>query len=170
MRPRIRLSFDAAGGMVNAARAALPNETGGILIGYHEGPDIVVTQALVIPPQKRIGNRYTRSASAANAALSEFLQERDPADPAGYVGEWHTHPGPASPSSMDKAAIAEIAKDARNSLAMLVVSGHGRSPMSALIATRSRLLRAQFAQARPDREVKKTHAKPANASRGKQNE
>lgn len=156
--------------MVNAARAALPNETGGILIGYHEGPDIVVTHAPVIPPQKRIGNRYTRSAPTANAALTEFLHERDPADPAGYVGEWHTHPGPASPSSMDKAAIAEIAKDAQNPLAMIVVSGYGRSPMSALIATRSRLLRAQFAQARPDRKVKKLTPNQHPLRKGSQNE
>jgi proteasome lid subunit RPN8/RPN11 len=148
MRPRIRLDTAAAANMTRAARTALPNETGGILVGYYEGFDIVVTHALLIAPRRRLGNRYNRNATDANAALQDFLDGREHIDPVGYVGEWHTHPGPASPSSLDKGSICELARVAQDPLALIVVSAFGRSAMSVVVATRTRLTRVQFARGR----------------------
>ncbi|WBM79130.1 Mov34/MPN/PAD-1 family protein [Cryobacterium breve] len=82
----------AADAIASAAKSAVPLETGGILVGHHEDDMLVITHAITVPATSASGSRYTRDDLSANAALSDYLLDREPSDPAGYVGEWHSHP------------------------------------------------------------------------------
>lgn len=58
---RVLLSGIALDDAIEAGRTALPRETGGILIGFREGPDIVVTRLLVVQDGQSSGHTYLRS-------------------------------------------------------------------------------------------------------------
>ncbi|MFF1400774.1 Mov34/MPN/PAD-1 family protein [Streptomyces sp. NPDC058287] len=89
----------------------LPRETGGILLGYREDADIVVTHALVVDGPGASTHRYVRDDVRANARLAAFLAPRAESDPTGYVGEWHSHPAPFGPSPTDVAAMQATARE-----------------------------------------------------------
>lgn len=42
--------------------------------------------------------------------------------PVGYVGEWHTHPGPVGPSGIDMSTITATALEATDAIALVVVA------------------------------------------------
>lgn len=121
MRTRLLVQSSAADTMVRSAASALPLETGGILVGHHEDDSIVVTHALVIPAASSTSTRYTRDAKEANRALEQMIHAREPGDPAGYVGEWHSHPGSSGISSIDTQSIREVASALDNPIALIVV-------------------------------------------------
>ena len=122
----------------------MPLETGGILLGYREGADVMVTHALVVEGSGASGNRYVRDDVEANRTLSDFLNDRDSDDVTGYVGEWHSHPAPSGPSSIDHAAMREIARTSDAPVALVV---HVPNPASFVgrIARRQRFGRVQVA-------------------------
>jgi integrative and conjugative element protein (TIGR02256 family) len=105
-----------------AAEAAqrLPVETGGILLGYREAANIVVTHALVVEGPGASRSRYVRDDVEANRILEEFLKQRSSDDVIGYVGEWHSHPAPSGPSPTDHAAMREIAKRSSGPVGLVV--------------------------------------------------
>lgn len=118
---------------------SLPFESGGILLGYHEDDRIVVTHALVVVTATATTNRYVRDDLQANALLGEFLASRDPADPIGYIGEWHSHPGPSGPSSIDINTIRATAKATGGSIALVVCSPDNPTRFTGVVAKRQRL-------------------------------
>lgn len=73
--------------------ANLPNETGGILLGYHDIPlkRIVVVKACPAPTDS-IGTptSFTRGTNGINDLLKDVGSRT--ANIVGYVGDWHSHP------------------------------------------------------------------------------
>lgn len=95
-----------------AATAAVPLETGGVLLGYRSGSgDVVVTEVIDAgPPAKR-----TRTTFEPDYAY----QEREVADAyersgrrCSYLGDWHSHPPGGGPtlSGTDRRTLKKIAR------------------------------------------------------------
>jgi proteasome lid subunit RPN8/RPN11 len=142
VRRCIWVSADAASTMYQAAHAGAARETGGILVGYREPKQIVVTHALHLPPVHGQSDRYTRDETAANLALGLYLEGRESDDPEGYVGEWHSHPGPSGPSPIDLKAVREIADLLGDSVALIVVRVTRWRRLAGIIAGVSRVGRS----------------------------
>lgn len=105
---------------------ALPNETGGILIGrYNEVFDTaMVSEATPAPPDSRAGrNWFYRGIQGLPGLLDEAWKNGFY-----YLGEWHFHPlaGP-TPSDTDRRQLRDIARDEKYHCAeplLLIVGGH----------------------------------------------
>ncbi len=105
-----------------SALAAAPRELGGIMVGYWDSEGVVVVLDLLTVPDHRASHtHYERRHSAAQQRLDEYLCAGAVAN-AGYVGEWHSHPAPQPPSSVDRAALGGIVRQARHKVALLVVA------------------------------------------------
>lgn len=138
-RPAEPLNFRASSGlfslsvpasvverMLGYCTRALPNETGGILIGrYNESLDTaLVSEATPAPPDSRAGRTwFYRGTQGLLTLLDEAWQ-----DGLYYLGEWHFHPlaGP-TPSETDRRQLRDIARDERYYCAeplLLIVGGH----------------------------------------------
>ncbi|MGW6569282.1 SAVED domain-containing protein [Streptomyces sp. NPDC054975] len=139
-RPATRIDLRQEAYEVIAAATAkkLPQETGGILLGYGQDTDIVVTRALEVDGEGASTHRYVRDDVTANALLAAFLAERASDDPTGYVGEWHSHPAPVGPSPTDITAMKAIARDHDGPLALVVYTPKGAHPLFGLITRRQR--------------------------------
>lgn len=135
---RIELRQEAYEVIASATALQLPRETGGILLGYWEDANVVVTHAFVVDGQGASTHRYVRDDVAANTLLAAFLAEREGDDPTGYVGEWHSHPAPSGPSSTDVAAMQATAREHDGPIALLVYSPGGSDPFFGLITRRQR--------------------------------
>ncbi|MDY0953712.1 ThiF family adenylyltransferase [Stenotrophomonas rhizophila] len=91
---------------------SLPNETGGILLGYHDFTQnlLVVVDALPAPADsKGTPASFERGVAGMPEAVAE-AQNRT-AGIVGYVGEWHSHPDgcPPEPSRADLVQLVELA-------------------------------------------------------------
>lgn len=135
---RIELRGDAHEMIASESAKQLPLETGGVLLGYREGRNIVVTHALTVDGRTAT-NRYVRDDVRANELLEEFLAGRADDDPTGYIGEWHSHPVPSGPSPTDVAAMRAIAKTSDGPIALLVYALGRTDPFIGLAAQRHRL-------------------------------
>ncbi|VEH89530.1 Uncharacterised protein (plasmid) [Tsukamurella tyrosinosolvens] len=136
--PNIDVHAEAQQAIASETARRLPLEAGGILLGYREDSNVIVTHALAIGSAKATTDRYVRDDARANALLKEFLAPRAADDPIGYVGEWHSHPIPSAPSPIDIAAIRAAAKGSDGPLAMLVYSPGATGEFRGLIARRTR--------------------------------
>lgn len=122
---RVLVARAAMDQSIAAGRAALPRETGGILIGFRDAADIVVSRLLLVPDRASSGHAYMRSERDAQAALALLRQSAPTA--VGYVGEWHTHPADQGPSPTDLHSLSQTARDAGGPIALMVVSFSGSS-------------------------------------------
>ncbi|UKA58240.1 Mov34/MPN/PAD-1 family protein [Arthrobacter sp. FW306-2-2C-D06B] len=121
MRPRqpiVHLSHQSAARILGLAELALPFESGGILVGYRESDDIVVSEVLLVPPESVGSSHYRRDGRVADTLLQEYLQTGSEIE--GYVGEWHSHPAPIGPSRLDLRTLKELAAVAEGSVALIV--------------------------------------------------
>ena len=123
-RSVITLSEKACEEIRTRAEAHLPYEIGGILLGYRENGAFVVGDVLTVPFAHASQSRYTRDDVAANVALRDNLAGRPDGDPTGYIGEWHSHPQPIGPSSLDVAALRGLVRDARTPMCMVIYRPH----------------------------------------------
>jgi hypothetical protein len=135
----IELSHDAHEHISAETAVGLPKETGGILLGYYESNAVVVTNALTVTSADATTNRYVRDDVLANELLQEFLSGRAGEDPTGYVGEWHSHPAPQRPSSIDIGAVRSIAKTSDKPIALVVHATSDTKPFHGVIAQRQLL-------------------------------
>ena len=91
--------------------AALPNETGGVLLGYHDFNvgAVVLVDALPAPSDSHAS---PGSFERGTAGLAKAVQDASArtAGIVGYVGEWHSHPRghSARPSRDDLIQLAEL--------------------------------------------------------------
>lgn len=134
MKARILIHAAAAKFIRRVAMDHVPEETGGILLGHREDGNVVVTHAIVVPPPEASRNRYVRLDDRADEQLQDYLRDREANDPAGYVGEWHSHPGPPGPSSLDIASTREIASTVGRSIALVVVRPMHQPILSGVVA------------------------------------
>ena len=116
-----RQAFDSA---VAAGQAALPKETGGILLGFRTPQGVVATRLLVVADRSSSAHSYVRRRRPAQRLLDDVRREAGPA--IGYVGDWHTHPLDAAPSRADARSIAAACRDAGGPVALLVLSYGGQ--------------------------------------------
>jgi proteasome lid subunit RPN8/RPN11 len=87
----------------------MPQETGGILVGYYENGNVIVERVLVVQPERPESANYTRNSARAQTALKSLLDQA-PSGAWGYVGEWHSHPQVVGPSSIDRKSLARITR------------------------------------------------------------
>lgn len=119
--PRLRMTDAARARGSLLAKEALPREAGGILLGWHEGETIVVTDVISVSDPRARTHCYVRNHKAAQESLDAF--RANTADPnIGYVGEWHSHPAQQPPSEIDFATLTDIAHVTPLQVAMAVFS------------------------------------------------
>jgi integrative and conjugative element protein (TIGR02256 family) len=108
----------------------LPNETGGIILGYidHKLKTLFMVDVLSSPPDSEASpSGFTRGISGLEAKLNDIAKRT--ANIVGYVGEWHSHPphSSARPSSTDQQLIqtlaTTLAQDGQPALMVIVGTG-----------------------------------------------
>jgi integrative and conjugative element protein (TIGR02256 family) len=110
--------------MLDLAAKALPNETGGILVGRYtkELDYAVVSEASAPPSDSRAGRTwFTRGVRGLRRLLSRLWKQRTY-----FLGEWHFHPHAApDPSGVDLEQLGTIAssKDYQCAAPLLVIIG-----------------------------------------------
>lgn len=120
-RPTLRIGSEALEIAIALALRALPHETGGILVGWHEDKTVVVTGMLAVPGQEAGERYYARTQSQAQKVLD--VHRRTCTDErVGYVGEWHSHPAPQPPSGVDYNVLTELARDTNQQVALVVLA------------------------------------------------
>ena len=167
--PRIDLRSEAYETIASETAKRLPVEAGGVLLGYREDSDLVVTHALVVESRDATTDRYVRDDRLANALLTEFLAPRAVDDPIGYIGEWHSHPAPSGPSPIDVAAVRATAKVSHGPIALLVYAPGDAGGFVGLVARRQRLGRTTARKASisfPPSRFKPLGPLPTDAVRG----
>jgi integrative and conjugative element protein (TIGR02256 family) len=91
----------------------LPNETGGVLVGYADATNRTVITGIVGPGPRafRTPTRFRRDGNYAQREVDRLHRESDGRDD--YVGEWHSHPAPVGPSSFDRESMGWIGENER---------------------------------------------------------
>ncbi len=89
-----------------------PNETGGVLLGYHDfniGATVIVVGLPAPPDSKSRPGSFERGIAGLAEAVNEASKRT--AGIVGYVGEWHSHPPghSASPSRDDLVQLVHLA-------------------------------------------------------------
>jgi integrative and conjugative element protein (TIGR02256 family) len=110
------LTRNVVADLIAEAERALPNETGGVLLGYRAENDTRVVMAIVGPGPRA---HHARDHFEPDQSYQEMAIARVYAESAHmwtYLGDWHTHPGSdARPSRRDLRTLRHIAnaKEAR---------------------------------------------------------
>ncbi|WP_421740717.1 Mov34/MPN/PAD-1 family protein [Cellulomonas sp.] len=126
--PALLLALEVLDTMISAGAAALPRETGGILGGFRDGNLVVVTRAVVVSDSGSSRNDYVRRDTVARARLADIRAQAAPV--VGYVGEWHTHPADQPPSGTDLATLQQIALEADDLVALIVLPFDGANALT----------------------------------------
>lgn len=100
--------------------AALPNETGGILLGFRAPRLIVVTRTVTVADPQSSRRGYLRRYRQAQGRMAIGRGDAPPV--VGYVGEWHTHPADTGQSRTDLRALAAIARLTQGPVALVVLA------------------------------------------------
>ncbi|NNH79032.1 hypothetical protein HLH17_15520 [Acinetobacter sp. ANC 5380] len=89
-------------------KQCLPNETGGVLLGYYDFniKAVVIVTALLAPPDSK---STPTSFERGTLGLAEKIQEASvrTMGMVGYIGEWHSHP-PGHSTSMSRDDIVQL--------------------------------------------------------------
>jgi integrative and conjugative element protein (TIGR02256 family) len=109
------------------AGAALPRETGGILLGHRVDAAVIVGQLLQVPDKEARPAKYLRRHALAQQALDRVMALERPDSPLGYVGEWHSHPGDVGPSRQDVKELRASARQLKDAVALVVLCREGHS-------------------------------------------
>ena len=104
------------------AEMSLPNETGGILVGYRTEVAIEVADALEVPDLDSTPTSYRRDQEVAQRVLNERLRIEPPSSHLGFVGDWHSHTGDAGASRRDLTTLRSNASLDGDCLALLVLA------------------------------------------------
>ena len=105
--------------LADAARAAGPTETGGLLLGWWSDEGIVVRHAIEVIDPDATASSWTRDQGRAQHALEQALTALD--HPLlGYIGDWHTHPASCGPSHQDERSIRRASRGYDQPLLLLV--------------------------------------------------
>ena len=99
--------------LISYRQAILPNETGGVILGYidHKIKTIYAVDVLAAPPDSQEEpSGFIRGTEGLQEVLKDIGSRT--ANIVGYIGEWHSHPQFLSPypSQTDRELIARIAE------------------------------------------------------------
>ena len=119
----VLLSGPVIAELSSTARAALPNETGGLLLGWWETNDevdaVIVRHAIEVPDRRATPVTWVRRPSTARTALSRALTAlKHPL--LGYVGDWHSHPEACAASRQDKESILRTSLQYEHPVLLLI--------------------------------------------------
>lgn len=124
--PTVHFTEAVLHGIAGRARDAVPNETGGVLVGWREDMSVSVMDFIELPSGRPNRARYELSAANLNRALADYLaQATDPR--MGYVGSWHSHPSMVGPSPLDKYTFLKTARANAGPIAFMVAATDGRA-------------------------------------------
>lgn len=141
---RLLIAGDAMSEMREFAEDSLPNECGGLLIGFRLEDNVHVEHVVHVPPARASPTRLLLSKRTRERELHRVLRRLPDDSPLGYVGTWHSHPGPAGPSVLDRTTAWVEGTRASDLIAQMVVR---RLPTgwvpAALIAHGIRICQAQ---------------------------
>jgi len=149
----IRITPAAAVKMIRIAQRALPNETGGVLIGQRTEADAVVALTVGPGPKALHGpTSFTRDGDYAQLHVNRHRKRSNGVFD--YIAEWHSHPLPYAPSSKDTASMRAISRDPNYRspsplLVLCVLSGSGKWELQGYIF-RSRRLYAVHIEVRDE--------------------
>lgn len=122
-------------------RRFAPLETGGVLLGWRDGPDLIVADLIGPGPQALHGRHlflpdHSWQVAQIRAAFAGTGGDLD------YLGDWHTHPrGIATMSDLDRTTLTKLDRRVRGAT-MLIAGGEGDDwAFSAWTAVRGGLLR-----------------------------
>jgi integrative and conjugative element protein (TIGR02256 family) len=130
--------------MKAVASDAMPNETGGTLVGHYSEDRRVafVTQILASTTgARRERSGFFRPSDSVDDQLAKVYRESKGCTH--YLGDWHSHPmGNPTPSSTDLSTLRGLAQSTRvatDTPVMIIVGGNfdSQSPMSCTLAERS---------------------------------
>jgi len=107
------------------ARRHLPRETGGLLLGYRDGLDVHIVDAIEVGDASAGRSHYVLRHAARERALAEYLNALPPGSPVGYVGTWHSHPANVGPSWTDRQTFRHDVLRAPDTVAMVVLGRAG---------------------------------------------
>lgn len=137
---RIEISATARADLEAIAEAALPDETGGILLGWRSQDGVHVARPIEVPDPHATSHGYQRNFALAQAALWATLANQPSDTPLGYIGEWHSHPAPVAASGIDLRAIRHLARDVGAPIVLVVASLTANTwRLSAHLASRFRI-------------------------------
>lgn len=120
---RRRILIDADAWQCAIESRCTTRESGGILLGCRHRDGVYVNQFIEVPAPEAHVTSYLRLHGSASDALDAVLETLPPHSPLGYVGEWHTHPAPVGPSSIDRRQARRISRRVVDEIA-LVVAAH----------------------------------------------
>lgn len=104
--------------LVDAARNAHPDETGGVLLGVKVGRDFWTTEAIEVTT----GTRGPASFWLPAGVTSSIVKAARANDARlGYVGEWHVHPADVGPSPKDATTMRRLSFLTRRRAILLLV-------------------------------------------------
>lgn len=86
------------------ANQALPNETGGLLLGWWDGSEVIVEGVVEVPDDQATSHSWTRRERWAQEALDHLIYDEQNKF-VGYVGDWHSHPAECGASNADLASL-----------------------------------------------------------------
>ena len=122
-RQKVLVAREALDTAVEAGSAALPKETGGILLGFRIPDGLVATRFLLVEDTGSSTHSYLLRHRLARRQLDAVRRHAGPA--VGYVGDWHTHPKDIGPSPRDARSIAAACRDAAGPVTLIVLSYAG---------------------------------------------
>lgn len=126
------------------AEGAIPDETGGVLVGCMIDERPVVTEVVEIHDETATDREY-RVPEGATANAVAAARQRDAR--LGYLGEWHSHPDGSGPSTLDIAAMLGAAEDSGTSEPVLILvapADETPSTLSAYVTTPAGLKEADI--------------------------
>jgi proteasome lid subunit RPN8/RPN11 len=118
-RLQVLLTGPVRAEMAAAATAAAPWETGGLLLGWWEGDQVIVRHAVEVPDRRATTTSWVRRPRVARKIMHAALQQYN--HPLlGYVGDWHIHPERCTASRRDVQSITETSRQYDEPLVLLV--------------------------------------------------
>ena len=135
--PGLHIDPDALEAASTHAIKATPNETGGILVGWHDHTTVVVTSMLTVTDKTAGHTHYIRNHQRAQKVLDAHRQTCGD-HRVGYVGEWHSHPASQPPSSVDYNALADLTLETTQQVALVVLAVHPDNHVTPIGATAHR--------------------------------
>ncbi len=123
---KIWVSKSAVEQMTSLGREFAPLETGGILLGWTDGPDRIVTGIIGAGPRAMHGRQafipdHRWQMEALHDAFAQSSGDLN------YIGDWHTHPvGPTIMSSEDERTLRRIGR--RITAPAMIIVDPSRAP------------------------------------------
>ena len=108
--------------IIGYAEKALPDETGGVLVGYRTTAAILVVDALEVPDPMSTPTSYRRDQRLAQRLLDDRLSIEPQSSPLGFVGDWHSHTRNVEASPRDLTTVRANAMSDGDWLALLVIA------------------------------------------------